>query len=82
MREKSAHGGASPPNEGWRLPLWAMWPRPRAAETRSENLQTSRFLGLTGGFEHELSGLRHDMHGVIDALEHEIAARNVAGTAG
>jgi hypothetical protein len=33
-------------------------------------------------FEHELSGLRHDMHGVIDALEREIAARKVAGTAG
>ena len=31
---------------------------------------------------HELSGLRHQMHVVIDALEHEIAARKVAGTAG
>src|SRR4051794_13005393 len=33
-------------------------------------------------FEGELSGLRRDMHGVIDALEREIAARQVAGTAG
>jgi hypothetical protein len=32
-------------------------------------------------FENELSGLRRDMHGVIDALEREIAARQVAGTA-
>jgi hypothetical protein len=35
-----------------------------------------------GSFEHELSGLRRDMHVVIDALEREIAARKVAGTAG
>jgi hypothetical protein len=35
-----------------------------------------------GAFERELSALRHDMHGVIDALEREIAARQVAGTAG
>ena len=33
-------------------------------------------------FERELSGLRRQMHGVIDALEREIAARQVAGTAG
>jgi hypothetical protein len=32
-------------------------------------------------FESELSGLRRDMHGVIDALEREIASRSVAGTA-
>ena len=31
-------------------------------------------------FERELSDLRRDMHGVIDALEREIAARQVAGT--
>lgn len=33
-------------------------------------------------FERELSDLRHSMHGVIDTVEHEIAARQVAGTAG
>jgi hypothetical protein len=33
-------------------------------------------------FERELSDLRHEMHGVIDTIEHEIAARQVAGTAG
>lgn len=33
-------------------------------------------------FENELSGLRRDMHGVIDALEREIAERQVAGTSG
>jgi len=33
-------------------------------------------------FEAELSGLRHDMHGVIDSIEREITARQVAGTAG
>jgi hypothetical protein len=32
-------------------------------------------------FEGELSGLRREMHGVIDSLEREIAARSVAGTA-
>lgn len=35
-----------------------------------------------GEFEAELSGLRREMHGVIDALEREITARQVAGTAG
>jgi hypothetical protein len=39
-------------------------------------------VGRLRDFEHELSGLRKDMHGVIDALEREIAARQVAGTAG
>ena len=33
-------------------------------------------------FEREVSSYRHDMHGVIDTLEREIAARQVAGTAG
>jgi hypothetical protein len=33
-------------------------------------------------FERELSELRRQMHSVIDALEREIAARQVAGTAG
>src|SRR5512136_2371591 len=33
-------------------------------------------------FERELSTLRKDMHGVIDTLEREITARQVAGTAG
>ena len=33
-------------------------------------------------FEHELSALRREMHGVIDTLEREIAGRQVAGTTG
>jgi hypothetical protein len=33
-------------------------------------------------FERELSDLRQSMHGVIDVVEREIAARQVAGTAG
>jgi len=33
-------------------------------------------------FERELSDLRHSMHGVIDTIEREIAARQVAGTTG
>jgi hypothetical protein len=33
-------------------------------------------------FERELSELRHSIHGVIDTVEREIAARQVAGTAG
>ncbi|MGQ0826213.1 MAG: RsiG family protein [Actinomycetota bacterium] len=32
-------------------------------------------------FERELSSLRHDLHEVIDVIEREIAARQVAGTA-
>ena len=39
-------------------------------------------LGRLQDFEQELSDLRRQMHGVIDALEREIAARQVAGTAG
>ena len=33
-------------------------------------------------FERELSGLRQQLHGVIDQIEREIAARQVAGNAG
>jgi hypothetical protein len=33
-------------------------------------------------FENELSALRRDMHAVIDVIEREIAARQVAGTTG
>jgi hypothetical protein len=33
-------------------------------------------------FERELSDLRQELHGVIDRVEREIAARQVAGTAG
>lgn len=33
-------------------------------------------------FERELSDTRHQLHGVIDTLEREITARQVAGTAG
>jgi hypothetical protein len=31
-------------------------------------------------FERELSTMRHDLHGVIDVLDREIASRQVAGT--
>ena len=37
-------------------------------------------LSRLDAFEHELSALRHEMHQVIDTLEREIAARQVAGT--
>ena len=33
-------------------------------------------------FERELSGLRRELHGVIDVIETEIATRSVAGTSG
>jgi len=33
------------------------------------------------GFERDLSEVRRALHGVIDVLEREIAARQVAGTA-
>ena len=33
-------------------------------------------------FERELSDLRTQMHGVIDAIDREIVDRRVAGTAG
>jgi anti-sigma-K factor RsiG len=67
------------------------WPDHReelVADTTLANLplvpdgELNDTLGRLGAFEQELSSLRHDMHGVIDALEREIAARQVAGTAG
>ena len=33
-----------------------------------------------GEFERELSEIRHELHGVIDQLDKEIASRQVAGT--
>jgi hypothetical protein len=66
------------------------WPDGREAlvqDTTLANLpvlpeaELSSTLASLGSFENELSGLRRDMHGVIDALEQEIAARQVAGTA-
>ncbi|HVJ98166.1 MAG TPA: hypothetical protein VNC41_15150 [Acidimicrobiia bacterium] len=66
------------------------WPDGREAlvqDTTLANLpvlpeeELSSTLASLGEFENELSGLRRDMHGVIDALEQEIAARQVAGTA-
>ena len=66
------------------------WPDGREAlvqDTTLANLpvlpveELSSTLASLGDFENELSGLRRDMHGVIDALEQEIAARQVAGTA-
>jgi len=35
-------------------------------------------LGALGEFERELSGYRHELHRVLDALEHEIATRAAA----
>ncbi len=46
----------------------------------SEDLASSR--ERLREFERELSDLRRRMHVVIDSLEHEIATRQVAGTAG
>ena len=37
--------------------------------------------GRVDEFERELSGLRRQLHGVIDALETEIATRSAAGSA-
>ncbi len=78
----------SPPDEP---ALELHWPDGReelVADTTLANLprvsdaELSDTLDRLGTFEHELSALRHDMHGVIDALEREITARQVAGTAG
>jgi hypothetical protein len=46
----------------------------------AEELETT--LERLRAFERELSDLRRQMHGVIDTVEREIAARQVAGTAG
>lgn len=40
----------------------------------SETLETLR------AFEREISGMRRGLHGVLDAIEHEIATRRAAGT--
>lgn len=66
------------------------WPDGRealVADTTLANLPVLPVEELTSttnelqAFERELSSLRRDMHAVIDALEREIAARSVAGTA-
>ncbi len=66
------------------------WPDRReelVADTTLANLavvsddELTTTLERLDAFENELSSLRHDMHGVIDTLEREIAARQVAGTA-
>ncbi len=44
--------------------------------------ELSETLERLRAFERELSDLRRSMHGVIDTVEREIAARQVAGTAG
>ena len=46
----------------------------------SEELTTT--IEQLRAFERDLSGLRRQMHGVIDTLESEITDRQVAGTAG
>ena len=67
------------------------WPDGReqlVADTTLANLpvisreELDATLGRLREFEQELSDFRRQMHGVIDALEREIAARQVAGTAG
>jgi hypothetical protein len=67
------------------------WPDRReelVADTTLANLplipddELANTLDRLAGFENELSTLRRDLHRVIDTLEHEIAARQVAGTAG
>jgi len=39
-------------------------------------------LGALRGFERELSDLRAELHAVMDVIDHKIADRRVAGTAG
>jgi hypothetical protein len=67
------------------------WPDAReqlVADTTLANLpvisreELDSTLSRLRDFEQEVSELRRQMHGVIDALEREIAARQVAGTAG
>ncbi len=67
------------------------WPDKReelVADTTLANLpllsddELQSTLDRLQGFERELSGTRRSFHTVIDALEREIAARQVAGTAG
>jgi hypothetical protein len=65
------------------------WPDGRetlVADTTLANLpvlpadELAATTGQLQEFERELSGLRRDMHSVIDTLEREIATRSVAGT--
>lgn len=67
------------------------WPDAReelVADTTLANLpliaddELTHTLGRLRDFERELSESRRDLHAVIDTLEREIAARQVAGTAG
>jgi hypothetical protein len=78
-----------PPPDAPRTEL--QWPDGReqlVADTTLANLPVisradlDSTLGRLRDFEQELSDLRRQMHGVIDALEREITARQVAGTAG
>jgi anti-sigma-K factor RsiG len=78
-----------PPPDAPALELrWADGREELVADTTLANLprvsdaELADTLDRLGAFEHELSALRHEMHGVIDTLELEIAARQVAGTAG
>jgi RsiG-like len=67
------------------------WPDGReelVADTTLANLplisdaELTSTLDRLGEFEREVSETRHQLHGVIDTLEREITARQVAGTAG
>jgi RsiG-like len=67
------------------------WPDGRealVADTTLANLplisdaELASTLDRLGEFEREVSETRHQLHGVIDTLEREITARQVAGTAG
>lgn len=72
-------------------PLELHWPDGREELVGDTTLANLAGLGdaelaATGdrlrAFERELSDLRRDLHAVIDAIEHELATRQVAGTAG
>jgi len=72
-------------------PLELRWPDGRerlVADTTLANLPVIPLAELDStlerlrSFERELSDLRREMHEVIDTFEREIAARQVAGTAG
>jgi hypothetical protein len=78
-----------PPSDAPRIDLH--WPDGREeliADTTLANLpvipaeELATTLDRLRAFEHELSALRRDLHEVIDVVEREITARQVAGTAG
>jgi len=78
-----------PPPDAPKLELhWADGREQMVEDTTLANLplipdaELADTLERLGVFERELSETRHELHAVIDTLEREIAARQVAGTAG